>query len=173
MILRTAQPDDAAAVQGAYRQIKSHLAQTVDYRHWHTEGHPTPEMITDWIEEGNLYIAESGTDVAGVMVLDHETGEGYDTAAWSVEAGEGQALIVHALGVSPLFQGRGVAGFLIDSAVRIAQERGCVAVRLDVLVDNIPARSLYARHGFRDLGLHTIDYPTTDLNQFHLFERVL
>lgn len=173
MIVRPAQQGELAAVQTTYRDIIEHLEQTIDYRHWHTEGHPSPDMIRDWVESGDMYVAAAGSDIAGVMVLDHETGLGYDSAPWDVDAGEGEALIVHALGVAPRFQGRGVARRLVDSAVDVARERRCTAVRLDVLVDNVPARTLYARCGFRDLGLHTIDYPNTDLNQFHLFEYVL
>ncbi|ETJ01056.1 MAG: hypothetical protein Q605_AUC01135G0002, partial [Actinomyces urogenitalis DORA_12] len=47
------------------------------------------------------------------------------------------------------------------------------AVRLDTYVENLPARRLYERYGFTDLGCHTLTYEGTDLNQFHLFEYLL
>lgn len=173
MIVRAAQPGEVADVEKVYHDIMDHLAQTVDYRHWHTEGHPSPDVIRGWVESGDMYVATDGTEIAGVMVLDHKTGLGYERAAWSAPVANEKALIIHVLGVAPAHQGRGVARFLVESAIRIARERGCLAVRLDVLVDNVAARALYTRCGFTDLGVHTIDYPNTDLNRFHLFEYVL
>lgn len=81
--------------------------------------------------------------------------------------------MVHVLGVSPSFLRRGIARFLLDESVGIARERGCLAVRLDVYEENPPALGLYASYGFRDLGVHIIQYPGMVLNRFHLFEYVL
>lgn len=36
-----------------------------------------------------------------------------------------------------------------------------------------PARKLYPRYGFTDLGCHTVKYEGIDLSKFHLFEYVL
>lgn len=180
--LRRATPDDVRAAQAAYRDIVAHLARTVDYPHWHSEGHPPPELIRDWVLAGHLYLAEAPArgdaptippQTAGVMVLDHDAAEGYGDADWGVEAAPDQVLVVHALGVTPGFQRRGVARFLVDAAIRIAQEKGCRAVRLDTYVENVPARRLYERCGFTDLGVHTIHYEGALVDQFHLFEYVL
>ena len=114
-----------------------------------------------------------GGQIAGVVVLNHEAIDAYATAAWAVEASASEALVVHALGVVPDYLGQGVARFLLDSALEVAREAGCLAVRLDVYVENTPALRLYRSYGFRDLGCHTVDYGDIDLNQFHLFEYVL
>ena len=50
---------------------------------------------------------------------------------------------------------------------------GVRVVRLDTYVENLPARRLYERCGFTDLGCHTVRYDGTELDQFHLFEYVL
>lgn len=51
---RRADLDDTAAAQTAYRRIIEHLAETVDFLHWHTENHPTPEEVKEWITVGEL-----------------------------------------------------------------------------------------------------------------------
>lgn len=66
-----------------------------------------------------------------------------------------------------------VAQHLVDAALQVACQQSCKAVRLDTYFENIPARKLYERHGFNDLGCHTVAYEGTDLSQFHLFEYVL
>ena len=47
----------------------------------------------------------------------------------------------------------GVASALIRHAEREVQARGFDRLRLGVSVDNLPAQSLYRRHGFVDAGL--------------------
>lgn len=164
---------DVVVAQDAYRSIIDHLGETGDPSRWHDVGHPKPEQVAAWAEAGELYLALDGKQIAGVVVLNHEAIDAYATADWAVEASALEALVVHALGVMPDYLGQGVARFLLDSALDVAREAGCLAVRLDVYVENTPALRLYRRYGFRDLGCYTVDYGDIDLNEFHLFEYVL
>ncbi|MFE9776984.1 GNAT family N-acetyltransferase [Streptomyces sp. NPDC005775] len=167
---RRADTADTAAAQDAYRRIIKHLAETVDFPHWHTENHPTPEEVRDWIGAGELYLATTDEGITGVVVLNHEAPDAYQTAEWSVNATDDEVLVVHALGVVPDHLGQGVARHLVHSAVEEARARGCRTLRLDTYVENIPARELYRRYGFTDLGEHVLHYEGTDLDRFHLFE---
>lgn len=175
---RRAEPDDEAAAQAAYRRIIEHLAHTVDFPRWHAENHPTPDEVHEWVAAGELYVATSREadhpeQIAGVVVLNHEAHEAYADVEWAVEATPEEVMVIHALGVAPEFLRQGVARFLVDSSIRVAREQGCRAIRLDTFVDNTPARELYARYGFTDLGAHEFHYEGTDLTRFHLFEYVL
>lgn len=165
---------DLDAVQALYQSIRANLAATVDFPHWHSHDHPASELVEAWIAQGDLFLAVAPDgELAGAVALDHSSPDGYRDAAWAVEASGDEVLVVHVLGVSPSFLRRGVARFLLDGSVRIARERGCRAVRLDVYEENPPARALYASYGFTDLGVHIIQYPGMVLNRFHLFEYVL
>ena len=172
--LRRAQQRDIPAAQAVYREIIDHLAATVDFPHWHTENHPTPDEVAGWIEAGELYLATTRSGaIAGVTVLNHDSAEQYADAAWTIAAEPEEVLVVHALGVVPGFLGQGVARSLVEASLQLARERKLRTVRLDTYVENIPARRLYVRCGFRDLGCHTVRYEGTDLSEFHLFEYVL
>ncbi len=172
---RVAGPADTAAALDAYRQIIDHLAATADFPHWHTENRPSEAEVRGWVDAGQLYLAldPSGEQVAGVVALNHDAPDAYRQAPWAVDAPPEQVLVVHALGVCPAFLRQGVARFLVDAALEVARGEGCRAVRLDTYVENAAARALYPRCGFTDLGVHTLHYEGTDLDQFHLFERVL
>ena len=170
---RRAGAGDVVVAQDAYRRIIDYLGETGDHSRWHEVGHPKPEQVAAWAEAGELYLALDGKQIAGVVVLNHEAIDAYATADWAVEASALEALVVHALGVMPDYLGQGVARFLLDSALDVAREAGCLAVRLDVYVENTPALRLYRSYGFRDLGCYTVDYGDIDLNEFHLFEYVL
>ncbi len=174
LTFRRAETGDTAAAQQAYRQIIDHLAETVDFPHWHTENHPTPEEVASWVKAGEFYLAldEDGA-IAGVTALNHDAVDAYQNAAWAIEAQPEEVLVVHALGVVPEHLGKGVSRFLVDATLDVARAQDCMTVRLDTYVENIPARKLYERCGFTDLGCHTVAYEGTDLNEFHLFEYVL
>ena len=173
LFFRRAGVGDVAAAQEEYRRIIEHLGETGDPSRWHDVGHPKPEQVAAWVEAGELYLALDRGQIAGVVVLNHEAIDAYATADWAVEASPSEALVVHALGVVPDYLGQGVARFLLDSTLDVARKAGCLAVRLDVYVENTPALRLYRSYGFRDLGCHTVDYGDIGLNEFHLFEYVL
>ncbi|AXH97872.1 GNAT family N-acetyltransferase [Ornithinimicrobium avium] len=176
MRFRRADGADTAAAQAAYRTILEHLAATVDYPHWHSENHPTPAEVQAWVQGGQLYLAVDDADagaVAGVVVLNHDAPDAYLEAPWTIDARPLEALMVHALGVTPGFLRQGVARFLVDASLDVARQAGCRAVRLDTYVGNTPARQLYTGYGFTDLGVHTLHYEGTELDRFHLFEYVL
>lgn len=171
---RQACTGDTSAVQATYRRIIEHLARTVDFPHWHTENRPTPLEVESWVEAGQLYLAVADTgEIAGVVVLNHDAPDDYQRASWAIDAVRAEVLVVHVLGVSPQFLRQGVARFLVDASLDVARQQRCRAVRLDAYVDNRPARELYTRYGFTDLGVHTLRYEGTELTQFHLFEYVL
>lgn len=60
-------------------------------------------------------------------------------------------LNIHDLAVLPGSRGAGVGGALLAAAEAHARATGCCKLTLEVQEDNSPARSLYARCGFRDV----------------------
>lgn len=48
----------------------------------------------------------------------------------------------------PDHQGQGLAGYLLQKVISVAALRGANRLLLEVAEDNLPARSLYTRHGF-------------------------
>jgi ribosomal-protein-alanine N-acetyltransferase len=61
-------------------------------------------------------------------------------------------------------RGRGVAGRLLDHHLRVLSGRGVRAVFLEVDATNLPARRLYARRGFREVGRRETYYPAAGTN---------
>ena len=53
------------------------------------------------------------------------------------------------LAVDEEIRGEGVGSIILDQAIKIAQQRGCRRVVLDVALDNPGARRLYERTGFK------------------------
>ena len=68
-----------------------------------------------------------------------------------IRAAGGEAEIL-TLAVEPAARRRGIGSALVAASCRHAQERGAGAMFLEVSQTNEAARSLYARHGFREVG---------------------
>jgi len=59
---------------------------------------------------------------------------------------------IHDIAVDPAARGQGVAFRLMEEIVKIAMERDCCKITLEVLVGNQPAKSLYQKSGFKPAG---------------------
>ncbi len=62
-------------------------------------------------------------------------------------------LHVNTIGTLPGHEGRGVATALMDDAWADARQRGVARATLEVAVSNERAQALYARYGFRPVGI--------------------
>jgi [ribosomal protein S18]-alanine N-acetyltransferase len=70
-------------------------------------------------------------------------------------------LHVNTIGTLPGHEGRGVATSLMDDAWAHAKERGIARATLEVAVSNERAQALYARYGFRPVGVRKNYYERT------------
>ncbi|MGH3732241.1 MAG: ribosomal protein S18-alanine N-acetyltransferase [Acidimicrobiales bacterium] len=68
---------------------------------------------------------------------------------------------VNTIGTLPGHEGRGVATSLIDDAWADAKARGILRATLEVAVSNSRAQALYARYGFRPVGVRKNYYERT------------
>ena len=66
---------------------------------------------------------------------------------------ERRALEVVYMGVAPSARGAGVGDALLERAVKVASTVGASTLALAVDERNAPARRLYQRWGFREVGL--------------------
>lgn len=73
--------------------------------------------------------------------------------AWAkVDADDATIVNLFQMWVAPEARGQGVAGALLDEAIRWAGTRGAQALQLGVNCANLPAVRLYERAGFLDTG---------------------
>jgi GNAT superfamily N-acetyltransferase len=59
------------------------------------------------------------------------------------------------IAVHPRYQSRGIGSQLMDLAEHVAAQRGYHQVGLSAALENVRARALYERRGYRDSGLGT------------------
>jgi ribosomal-protein-alanine N-acetyltransferase len=78
-------------------------------------------------------------------------------------ADEAELLLV---AVDPRQRGQGTGGRLVERAMEAARTRGAVKMHLEVRAGNAPARKLYAKSGFQDVGIRPAYYLGSGRERF-------
>ena len=157
MELRLAREQEFLQVRGLYWDIIDQMARAEYRPGWKKGIYPSDQWIRAALREGSLYTVREGDALIGAMALDHRCAEGYDRAAWGVDAAGGAVSVIHALGVLPAWQGRGAGKLLVRGA----------------LETNLTAQKLYERVGFQYRGTLQLYYEDTGLTDFRLYEYIL
>ena len=71
MTIRKAEPNQFQAVRELYYDIIDAVGDSGDSVGWKKDIYPTPDFLSDSIGRGELFIAEEGDTIVGVMVLNH------------------------------------------------------------------------------------------------------
>ena len=97
----------------------------------------TQEMLRAHLSGGHVFLAaEENGDILGYVGLQYVLDEGYITN----------------VATSPARRREGIAGMLLSALKQRAGELGLAFLTLEVREGNAPARRLYEKHGFSDVG---------------------
>lgn len=88
----------------------------------------------------------------------------------NVDCDHSEVMISHALGVAADAQGKGVGKKLVKEMIRLAQQEGKKAVRLDILGRNHIAEKLYTGAGFEFIEEKLMYYEDTGWTEFRMYE---
>lgn len=77
----------------------------------------------------------------------------YADAQWEYAAPDDEIMVLHTLVVSPACAGRGYGTEFVHFYERYALENGCPYLRMDTNAKNTAARRLYARLGYKEVGI--------------------
>lgn len=84
-------------------------------------------------------------------------------------AGEGEILRI---GIRSKFRNQGLASALMEAFAEHCSQERCEAVFLEVREHNLPARSLYEKHGFESIGIRK-NYYTDPTENAVLYQKTL
>ena len=110
--------------------------QTSGAAHW------TSEQYNKLVGSGVVLVAEEAGKLCGFVCAKAVAGE------WEIEN------VVVAAG----FLRRGIANELVRELIRRAESEAASAILLEVRESNLPARGLYEKHGFREIGRRRVYY---------------
>jgi len=171
--IRPAKMEEYAAAVKFYSDLIDSMREAEYKPEWKMGVYPTYRMLQNAIENRTLYFAHHETCFAGAMILNHECSPEYDSVKWQTDADKDEVMVIHALGVSPSYQGKGIAKQIVSKIIEICEQRSVKVIRLDVLKKNIPAAKLYSAMGFQHIASIQMFYEDTGLADFELYELVL
>ena len=114
------------------------------------EYYPDREILTEDAESGDMTLGLLDGELACAYVVNREYEPEYELGAWEHTGGD--FCVLHRLCVNPEMQGRGLARQAMARMEKNALERGFDSVRLDVFSQNLHARRLYEKLGYRRTG---------------------
>ena len=170
MIIIKAETDQFETVRNFYHSMIDAMSGATVYVGWQKDVYPSSEFLADSIRKGELYLVLEDGNITAAMVFNRDHNEGYNGIRWKVEADDDEVMVIHALGVHPVYYGRGYAKALVREAINIAEKNGIKAIRLDVLEGNIPAEMLYSSFGFQYTDTVRMYYEDTGWTNFKLYE---
>jgi ribosomal protein S18 acetylase RimI-like enzyme len=113
------------------------------------ENYPNEAIFQHDIDLGQLWIADTGTRVAGVAAVTVDREPEYAQVGLDIDE---RAVVVHRLAVDPAFRGAGVASALMHKAEEIATERGISVLRVDTNTQNETTQRLFPKLGYQLAG---------------------
>lgn len=171
--LRVATEADFSAVRAFYDELIDELASRPYHPMWSKEGHPSDDYLRSAISGGELWLADSATGIAGVMVINGDANDGYKQVPWRIPAEQGEFVIVHAFGVSGRHQGRGLGSAMMLAVMSRARAEGKKCIRLDLIDHNRPTEKIYLKLGFTKCAQIKLYYEEVGWQIFHMFEYAL
>ncbi len=112
--------------------------------------YPNRAFLCQAISDGNLFVYVDDGNLIGCVVLDEWQAPEWSGIEWEVS--ESPVLVIHALAIEPLWQGRGCGSALLQACERLAVENGYGCIRLDTFKGNAAAKQFYERHGYQYRG---------------------
>ena len=130
------------------------------------EFYPTEEVVTNDINNGELYVGKVGDKIAVIYVINTSCDKEYYDGDWQYP--NANYRIIHRLCVHPDFQNNDIAKATMQHIETELRQLGVDAIRLDAFTENPYALSLYENLGYKIVG-----YADWRKGRFYLMEKYL
>lgn len=169
-MIRLAMAEEYESVKTFYYNLIDDM-ETMEYHpRWQKGIYPSEDALRTALENKEMYVYVENYEIISAMRINHSATEGYSQIKWGIEAKEAETMLIHMLGVSLAYQGKGIAKEMVRYVIEKAKQEKQKTIRLDVLAGNIPAFKLYDSLGFQSVGEVMLFYEDTGLTNFTLYE---
>lgn len=169
-LLRAASMDDFEELCCFYQHTCAFLEEHTNYPLWHWGVHPNEGMLQDAIENQEMFVWIVDGQLLGAARVNHEL-EGMEAVSW--RAHKDTYACIHLFGVDPALHGRHAgSSFLALLLNHLQSDPSIDSIRLNLIDGNLPARNLYARHGFESRGKASVLIEEEGVLPFELMECV-
>ncbi|MBP3871438.1 MAG: GNAT family N-acetyltransferase [Faecalicoccus sp.] len=153
-----------------YDDVAYWLTNHANYPQWIYQVYPNEESVEQQIKARAQYIYTIDETTYGAFALTNKPQGAFHKGQWSKDLSDGSYMVIHALAIHPKSQRQGIASEIIRFCINCAKRQGFKAIRLDVIPNNIPARSLFEKNGFHYVGDVDLEVGIKDIPAFSLYE---
>lgn len=164
---------DLDDIEQLYNDVNDALEAGVNYPGWKKGIYPTREDAAAGIDNHNLFVARSGSKIAGSIILNHEPDSDFHSVKWQYSGDYSSVFVVHTFVVHPTFSKLGIGVTLLNFAESLGQQNSIKAIRLAVYEKNLPAIRLYERCGYQYICTFDLGFGCYGLDWFKLYEKLL
>ena len=133
---------------------------------WERGVYPTRATAEAALERGDLFVLCRDGQVFGAAIINHIQVDCYSGAPWEFDAPDDMVCVLHTLVIDPAAAGQGLGTKFVAFYEDYARQCDCPELRMDTNARNAAARRLYARLGYREIGVVPTEFngiPGVDL----------
>ena len=153
MMIRRATEADTEAVETLYDDIHTAEEMGTLTTGWIRGVYPVRATAEMAVKRKELFVLEDDGNIRGAGIINGVQDESYRQANWQYPAADTQVCVLHTLAVSPAHSGKGYGRAFLRFYEQYARQTGRMALRLDTNVKNTAAQTMYAKHGYREIGI--------------------
>ena len=151
-MFRLAMEKDITAVSRIYDMIHDGEEAGKPIIGWARGVYPTRKTCETALSNGHLFVYEEDGEVLACAIINHIQVPEYAMCHWSEDAPDEKVMVLHTLCVNPKEKGKGIGTKFVKFYEDYAKSKGCTQLRMDTQVINTPARTLYKRLGYAEIG---------------------
>ena len=153
MTIRKAVASDIFSAAAIYEAIHTEEEAGRAAIGWVRGVYPTEETAQAALVRGDLFVLEHEGKTVGSAIINQSQCDGYESADWQYPAQDHEVMVLHTLTISPEAAGLGCGKAFVAFYEDYARELGCKYLRMDTNVNNARARAMYAKLGYREIGV--------------------
>ena len=153
MIIRKAVREDLDSVVRIYDEIHTAEEEGKSITGWIRGIYPVRETAEKALEREDLFVLEEDDRILGTALINQIQVDVYNGAPWKNKIPDEQVCVLHTLVISPDAAGKGYGTAFVRFYEQYAAEHGWPELRIDTNARNTAARTMYAKHGYQEIGI--------------------
>ena len=157
-MIRKGRESDIPEIVGIYDRIHTNEENVKVFTGWVRGIYPTEDDARDMLAKDELFVLEDGGRVVASARINQTQVDVYSRVKWQYDAPDSEVMVLHTLAVDPLAAGKGYGTAFVGFYEKYALENGCHYLRIDTNALNTPARRLYSKLGYSEVGVVKCDF---------------
>ncbi len=151
--IKKATAKDIAAIERIYEDAHREEKAGRTTTGWEQGVYPVRKTAEEALQRDDLYVLEDEYGIQCTGSINHIQVDVYEKGEWEVPAEGEEVLVIHTMIISSRAKGKGYGPAFVEYYEKMAREKGCLSLRLDTNAKNKPARQMYRKLGFREIGI--------------------